>query len=310
MVQNDAVSVLPDQVESDARAVSSGARRALEGLRPIAGAQLVHGLDVDLPVFGDVPTVATVHDLSVFDVPWAFSKVRARGEQLLVGRSLKRADALVAVSQFTADRIKEQFGRDAVVTHLAPSAEFVPPAAADVDRVRSKYSLPDRCLLHVGTIEPRKNVAALVRAAGALDIPLALAGAQQDELPTGPGCGEIRKLGYVDAEDLPALYGAATVVAYPSRYEGFGLPPIEAMACGAAVVASRVGALPEVLGDAVHLIDPEDEEELVETIRPLVDDDDARHAWAAAGTAQVAKLDWATTATRTAGVYRDLGMPV
>jgi len=271
-------------------------------------ADVIHGLDVDLPLRPGAPTVATVHDLSVFDVPWAFSSVRARGEQALVTQALKRADRIIAVSGFTADRIKDRFGFDATVTHLAPQPGMAPVSAEEVSAVRQRYALPEVCLLHVGTIEPRKNVAGVIAAAKALDVPVALAGAQVEDVE-GLDHPLVHRLGYVDAADLAALYCAATVVTYPSRYEGFGLPPIEAMACGAAVVATRVGALPEVL-DPDMLVDPEDDEALINTLRTLLEDDAARTAWSEAGREQVNKLSWTDTADKTLDVYRSLGLNV
>jgi len=306
VVQQDAVAALPPGIDADARAVSSGARRALESFRGMGTADLIHGLDVDLPVRPGAPTVATVHDLSVFDVPWAFSPVRARGEQALVTQALKRATRIIAVSEFTAGRIRERFGLDATVTHLAPQPGMERATEADVAAVRAKYKLPETCLLHVGTIEPRKNVAGVIAAARALDVPVALAGAQLEDVP-GLDHRLVHQLGYVDAADLAALYCAATIVIYPSRYEGFGLPPIEAMACGAAVVATRVGALPEVL-DPKTLLDPEDNDALVDTVRELLADDVARSAWARSGKDHVDQLSWTSTADKTLDVYRSLGL--
>jgi len=306
VVQHDAVAALPPGIDADARQVSSGARRAVESFRGMGTADVIHGLDVDLPVRPGAPTVATVHDLSVFDVPWAFSPVRARGEQLLVTQALKRATRIIAVSDFTAGRIRERFGLDATVTHLAPQPGMTPASTAEVDAVREKYNLPETCLLHVGTIEPRKNVAGVIAAAKTLGVPVALAGAQLEDVP-GLDHPLVQQLGYVDGADLAALYGAATVVVYPSRYEGFGLPPIEAMACGAAVVATSVGALPEVL-DPSTLIDPEDNESLVETLRGLLADDAARSAWARAGRDHADQLSWTDTADKTLDVYRSLGL--
>lgn len=307
VVQGDAAELLPRGVVPLKRTTSSGARRALQGMGSYGRADLIHGLDVDLPLRPGAPTVATVHDLSVFDVPWAFSKVRARGEQLLVSRSLQQADELVAVSHFTARRIKERFGRNAHVAHLAPSTEFVPASSDAIAEVRKRWALPERFLLHVGTIEPRKNVGALVRAAGAVGVPLVLAGSQKEELPSGPEAGEVMKLGWVATADLPALYSAATVVSFPSRYEGFGLPPVEAMACGAPVVTTTVGALPEVL-ENVTLLDPEDEAGLIDTLRDLLADDDYRQAWAETGMKDVANLSWRRTAEQNLAVYRSLGI--
>jgi len=307
VVRRTAVSLLPAGVEPIERSDSSGARRALQGLGSYGSADVIHGLDVDLPLRPRAPTVATVHDLSVFDVPWAFSAFRARGEQLLVSQSLRRADELIAVSHFTAGQIRERFGRNAHVAHLAPAAEFVPASPTAVAEVRRRWQLPERFLLHVGTIEPRKNVASLVRAAGEVNVPLVLVGTQLEELPSGPGCGDVMKLGWVDGTDLPALYSAATVVAYPSRYEGFGLPPVEAMACGAPVVTTTVGALPEVLTN-VTLLDPEDEAGLIDTLRDLLTDEEYRQAWACTGQKDVANLSWRRTAEQNLAVYRSMGI--
>jgi glycosyltransferase involved in cell wall biosynthesis len=253
------------------------------------------------------PAVSTVHDLAVFDVPWAFSGMRSRGERLLLKRSLRRADAIVAVSAFSAERVKAIFGRDATVTHLAPAPEFQPADAAAIDAVRTAHALPARFVLQVGTIEPRKDVHALAAACRTLGIPLVLAGGigHGQQVPDGA-----HHLGYVDAAELPALYGAATIVAYISSYEGFGLPPVEAMACGAPVVATSVGALGEVAVGAARLVRHGDADALAAAIGDLWRDDAQRAELAASGLARARSLTWARTAATTAGVYRSLGVPI
>ncbi|MGB6180427.1 MAG: glycosyltransferase family 1 protein [Rhodococcus sp. (in: high G+C Gram-positive bacteria)] len=305
VVQKDAVGDLPRGVEALTRPVSGGVLRAVLGALPVGSHDVVHGLDVDLPLVSRGATVATVHDVSVIDMPSASSRFRAAGEQRLVQRSLRSADLLIAVSQFTADRIKAVSGRDATVVELAPAGWATPPTDDAVDAVRSKYGLPERFVMQVGTVEPRKNVQLVADAAELLGVPCLLAGAGS----TGPSAPRYATgLGYVDVEDLPALYSAATAVAYASRYEGFGLPPVEAMACGGAVVASAVGALPEVTGKGAVLLDTERVEDWADALRPLMFDDAARSDLIDRALDAMADLTWARTAERTAAAYRDAGI--
>ncbi len=304
-IQRDAAGELPRGVEARLRPVSHGARRLVEGWRTVRDARLVHGLDVDLPWRCDAPRVATVHDLSVFDVPWAFSRYRAAGERYAVARGVRAADALIAVSRFTADAIGERFGRPATVIHLAPAPEFAPAPPTDRADVIDRYELPDRFVLHVGTVEPRKDVGGLVEACRRLDATLVLAGAVEVEVPAS---SDVRFLGYVPADDLGPLYGAATVVAYPSRYEGFGLPPIEAMACGAAVVATSVGALPEIVPAGFDLVSPGDLGALTEALRAGLFDEGQRSKLVRLGAEAVGRLSRTDTAAATIEVYRGLGV--
>lgn len=302
-VQADAVDELPPGIVALRRPTAAGARRALAGLRSLGTAEIVHGLDVDLPVRPGGFTVATVHDLSVFDVPWAFSRARALGEQALMRHALRRADAVIAVSAFTAERVAARFGRQAVVTPLAPSPDLAPPPPEHLQQVGAKYRLPPRYVLHVGTIEPRKDVAGVARACRQVGVPLVLAGARSGRGRIPPGA---RSLGYVPRSDLASLYASASLVAYPSRYEGFGLPPLEAMACGAPVVASRTASLPEVLGDAAELVPPGDDERLAGAISALLNDGDRRRDMVRAGLERARRFSWSTTASATAAVYRTL----
>ncbi len=304
-MQSDAVGELPDGVRAEVRPVSSGARRLVEGWRPAGPAALVHGLDVDLPLRCRAPKVATVHDLSVFDVPWAFSRYRAAGERLAVSAGIRSADELIAVSRFTSEAIGERFGRTATVIHLAPAPNFAAPAPEAIADVVRRHELPDRFVLHVGTVEPRKDVAALIETCRRIGVPLVLAGAVEVELPNG---ADIRVLGYLPAEDLAPLYAAATVVAYPSLYEGFGLPPVEAMACGAAVVATAVGALPDLVASEFDLVAPGDHDRLAEALHAAYFDEEQRAKLVRLGTAAAATLSWNDTAAATLEVYRDLGV--
>lgn len=312
-VQAKATGELPSGVRPVVHPNAAGVRRALEGLRPMGPAALLHGLDVDLPLrvprairrSADLPRVVTVHDLSVFDVPWTHDGLRTRGEQLLVRRGIEQADAIIAVSRFTAGRIAERFGRDAHVVPLAPRTGLVPPDVAAVDAVRVRHGLPVRHVLHVGTLEPRKNIAGLAAACRAVGAPLVLAGGVRAGCAVPEGA---QHLGYVDDAELPGLYAAATVVAYPSHYEGFGLPPVEAMAAGAAVVATAVGALPDVAAEGAVLVPAGDGDALVAAIGSLWRDEDRRLALAAAAVRTANRLSWSETARRTIEVYRTLGL--
>jgi glycosyltransferase involved in cell wall biosynthesis len=162
-------------------------------------------------------------------------------------------------------------------------------------------------VLHVGNIEPRKDIATLAEACRRVDVPLVLTGHSLWNHPSPRGVTEI---GHVPSADLPPLYGAATLVGYASRYEGFGLPPLEAMACGAVVVSTPVPAVVEVVGDAAVTFRPGDVEGLAATLRDLLADEEGRVDLAVRGAARVKHLTWQDTARGTAQTYRSLGLSV
>ena len=180
-------------------------------------------------------------------------------------------------------------------------ARFAPPSADAVSAVRQKFQLPGPYVLSLGSIEPRKNLSTLLAAWPRVadrrpELTLALAGAANKiygHIGVDPATlPRVKLLGYVDDADLPALYGAAEAFVFPSVYEGFGLPPLEAMACGTAVVCSDATALPEVVGDAALLTDPRDADAIADAVVTVTDDPALRRSLADRGRARAAKFSW------------------
>jgi glycosyltransferase involved in cell wall biosynthesis len=306
-IQRDAMTEVPSSIAMAQFPPTNGARRVLTAHVPFARVDLVHGLDVDLPLYSGVPLVTTIHDLAAFDAPWCMSHYRAYGERLITRSAVRRADVVIAVSDFTARRIRDLFSRDAVTIPLAASPAFRPADADAVADVVRRYALPSRFVLQVGTIEPRKDTHMLSAACRELGVPLVLAGTAPRNHASLPGS---LQLGYVPSHDLPPLYGAATVVAYISRYEGFGLPPLEAMACGAPVVCTDVASLRDTVGDAALVVPPGDLPATVDALRRLLGDDTERTTLAVAGHRRALQRSWDNVAHETGLVYESLGIRV
>jgi glycosyltransferase involved in cell wall biosynthesis len=263
-----------------------------------------------VPCATKAPLVVTLHDVAFVHDPDKFSKhgVRVMRRSLeVIGR---RADRVICSSRSTIDDCIA-LGLDRDLLRLVPLG--VRPSdvgAADERRVLRAYSLPDAFILFVGTLEPRKNLARLVEAMRHRwrrgdPAPLVVVGSDGwGELgDLGAPGDDVRFLGFVPARDLDALYAAATVFAYPSEREGFGLPVAEAMAAGAPVVTSRGTSTEEVAGGAAVLVDPLDAADISRGLDEAVD---RRDELSAAGRVRARDLSWSVAARRTLDVYREL----
>jgi len=283
---------------------------------------LFHSPDFTLPPLWRAKGVLTIHDLSYERVPECADPAQRRYLRTAVPRSVHRADALLADSENTRRDLMELYDVPAdKVTVVYPGVDprFRPLAdPAALERARERYGLGGPFLLALGTLEPRKNVARLLRAYAALraedDLilpPLAFSGAVGwmmegifrlvDDLRLGD---EVIFLGYVPDEDLPALLNLATALVYPSLYEGFGLPVLEALACGTPVVTSRVSSLPEVAGEVAAYCDPRDVTDIARAIRWLLMDEAVRERLSQRGPAQAGKFSWDEAARRVLQVYK------
>jgi glycosyltransferase involved in cell wall biosynthesis len=282
---------------------------------------LYHGTNYAAPRFARCPVVITVHDLTVQLLPdthpW-----RRRLRHRLLPALWRRAARVIADSRTTRDDLVRHCGVEparVVVVPLAPAGSMRPVRdGAVLAAVRRRYGLPDRFLLYVGALEPRKDLPVLLEAFEALrregrEETLVLAGggaadyvaALRAEVERRGLAAAVRMPGPVDERDLPALYAACLLFVYPSRYEGFGLPPLEAMACGAPVVVARTASLAEQFEGAAQTVEPGRPEALRAALAALLDDEAGRAALAARGRARASARDWDDVARDTLAVYRE-----
>ena len=230
------------------------------------------------------PIIITVHDIAYIRFPDLLNKARQVYKKYILMESIKRASIIIADSYSTKRDIVEFFGingKKIKVVHLGVESRFRP--VSNVEEYRLKNKLPSKMILNVGTLEPRKNVVTLMKAFKKLmekDVDgykLVIAGDKGwlyeqifNEVEHSDLKKEILFLGVVKDEDLPMLYNCADIFVYPSLYEGFGLPPLEAMACGIPVITSNTSSLPEVIGDAGIMVDPTDVNSLCEAMHSVL----------------------------------------
>jgi glycosyltransferase involved in cell wall biosynthesis len=287
-------------------------------LMRLAGVDVYHGVLNVMPLASPAPAVVTIHDLSPFLFPQTFRRVNRIYTRWAIRVACRRAARILAVSEFTKQEIVRWMRvppERIVVTHDATDERFRPPDPRAVAEFRRRRGLPERFVLFLGTLEPRKNLPLLLDAyamlARSIDAPLLVAGSRgwlyEPVLARAEalGLGErLRFVGYVEQEEQPLWYAAATAFAFPSLYEGFGMPPLEAMACGTPVVVSSSSSLPEVVGNAGLVVSPHDPEELADALHRVITDGALREELRARGLRQAARFSWRETAERTLEAYR------
>ena len=286
---------------------------------------LVHIPLNQVPLFMMEPYVVTIHDMAslLFE---GGSGLRMQIRRFLLRRGLLRAKRIMAVSEATRRDVHDALGIPADRIRLvynAPNPDFFRPAAGERARILERYQIDYPFLLYAGNIRPQKNIPRLVEAFAVArehlsrhpvyrDLHLIIIG---DEISRYPSVRRaviqtrvekaVRFLGFVPFEALRIFFESASLFVFPSLYEGFGLPPLEAMATGTPVVASNVSSLPEVLGDAALLVNPENVFEIARAIQEALLDEDLRGELIAKGKAQAARYSWDRTAREVLEVYRE-----
>jgi glycosyltransferase involved in cell wall biosynthesis len=260
-----------------------------------------------------LPAVLTAHDMAIYRRPDWFPGGQAASVRFIVPRSMRGADAIVAVSQNTAADVAELFGVGPERLHVVPEGvaqRYRPLEEPDLREVRRRYELPERFVLFVSTIEPRKNLETLLTAWSRLHDrpPLVVAGGWGWRNETAKRLveragREVRLLGPVDPEALPGLYNCATCLAHPAWYEGFGLTPLEALACGTPVVASSASSIPEVVGEAGLLVDPGDVEGWTAALARLLGDLALQRELSERGIQRAREFTWSRAAASTWQVF-------
>lgn len=292
--------------------------RALKGLED----HVFHSPNYYLPPFAG-QSVVTIHDLSPYKWPESHPPERVRYMQTEIELSLKRASALITDTEYTRAEVAQFFGwplEKVQAVHLASAADFRPRGDEELVPALSSYQLrPGGYALFTGTVEPRKNICVLLDAYSRLpdglrtQWPLVVAGYKgwsskgiHAQLESAQNAGWLRYLGFVPNDVLPGLMAGARLFVYPSLYEGFGLPVLEAMACGVPVVCSNASTLPEVAGDAAAFHAPEDVDHLSALLQVGLEDEAWRAQASRAGLMQAAKFSWERCTRETLDVYRNV----
>jgi alpha-1,3-rhamnosyl/mannosyltransferase len=267
------------------------------------------------------PTVITAHDLSWIRFPETHPEERVRAMNTYFEPGLRRASLIITDSEFGKRELMDVFGAKADLIKpvlLGVEPLFYPRTVEDTQSVLTRHKLVHgQYLLAVGTLEPRKNLQVALLAYMQMPqqvrkhFPLVLVGmngwhtsALEQQIAPLVEAGEIRQIGYLPREELAMVTAGALTLIYPSIYEGFGLPPLEAMACGVPVIASDVSSLPEVLGDTGLLINPRDDEALAQVIQKLIMDTDLRKQLSQKALARSSLFTWEKCARQTVDVYR------
>lgn len=281
------------------------------------GVDLAHGLAFVVPLLSPCPTVVTIFDLSFLRFPDSFRRANRTYLRTFTPLSTRRAQRVITISQHTKRDVIRLLGVPAEqvdVIHCGVDPAFRPRPIEEVQAFRQRRGLPERFILFVGTLEPRKNVRRLVEAYAQirdLGVRLAIVGGKgwlyEDIFASVERLGlrdEVLFAGYVLAEELPLWYNAADLFVFPSLYEGFGLPPLEAMACGTPVISSNAASLPEVIGEAGLMVAPQDVEGLAADMRRVLTDENLRAQLREQGLRQARKFSWEKAARQTVEVYR------
>jgi glycosyltransferase involved in cell wall biosynthesis len=272
-----------------------------------------------VPFACPVPSVVTVHDLAFIRFPQTFRAYNRSYLDLATRVSVRRARRILAVSEHTKREVVGLLGvppERVVVTPNAVRAHFRVPGSAELAAFRQRRDLPERFVLYVGTLEPRKNLTTLLDAysqvARNVNVPLLVGGGKGwlyegvfERLEKLGLRNHVHFVGYIEEEELPLWYAAAQIFVFPTLYEGFGMPPLEAMACGTPVVVSNAASLPEVVSDAGLLVDPLDGDALADAILRLLRDGELHADLRARGLRRVHHFSWHTTAERTLAAYYD-----
>lgn len=284
-------------------------------------ADLYHATEHLMMPLSGIPTVLTIHDLIYRLFPRYHKLLNYLYLNLAVPLFCRRATAIIAVSQATRRDLVRYYGIDpakVTVIYEAAAAGFEPQDPLAVAAVRAHYHLPERYLLTTCVIEPRKNHSRFLRAFDGLsrhdpDLYWVIVGSKGwlyrpffQQLEGSPARERVIMPGYIRDVDLPAVYSGAVAFVFPSLYEGFGLPPLEAMACGIPVISSDASSLPEVGGRAARYFDPHDEAQMLDVSRTVLADPDLQAEMRQQGLLQAAQFSWQRAARETWAVYQRL----